>query len=218
MSFFISTIDAPVDNLESLYTAPIKTVGYKRKVAALAFFLIVSSMNEEAYGAETCQRQGTKQTTEFVEPWRWSFPSVQLKGVNVELNQTVYKLFARHVSAVWQRQESLNKLRESFYENFEKEQDDINIFLPLFNNMSKKLLNLKIEEAFVDVSRKKELIDFNLILEKGIFLSIAKRTDEMSDDVMFTIARNHETLVIDEMPMSELMPKITEIMMELKAL
>jgi hypothetical protein len=35
---------------------------------------------------------------------------------------------------------------------------------------------------------------------------------------MFTIARNHETLVIDEMPMSELMPKVSEIIMELKAL
>ena len=47
--------------------------------------------------------------------------------------------------------------------------------------------------------------------------SFGSRTT-VSDDVMFTIARNHETLVIDEMPMSELMPKVSEIMMELKAL
>ena len=90
--------------------------------------------------------------------------------------------------------------------------------MSLFKTMAGPLSQLTIKDAFVDVSRKKGMIDFNLNLEKGIFLSVAKRTDEISDDVMFTIARNHETLVIDEMPISELMPKVSEIIMELKAL
>ena len=95
---------------------------------------------------------------------------------------------------------------------------DIGDFMSLFKTMAGPLSQLTIKDAFVDVSRKKGMIDFNLNLEKGIFLSVAKRTDEISDDVMFTIARNHETLVIDEMPISELMPKVSEIIMELKAL
>ena len=173
MDYFVSTTDASINSLENLYTAPVKSVGYKLKVAALALFLIVSSMNKEAYGAESHSRQENQHTTEFVELWRDPFPATQLSGVEVTLDRTIYKIYASHASKFWQRQESLDKLRESFYANFNKGETDIDSFSPLFKTMANELSALKIDYSFVDVSRKKGMIDFNLNLEEGVFLSVA---------------------------------------------
>jgi len=216
MDYFVSTTDASINSLENLYTAPVKSVGYKLKVAALALFLIVSSMNKEAYGAESHSRQENQHTTEFVELWRDPFPATQLSGVEVTLDRTIYKIYASHASKFWQRQESLDKLRESFYANFNKGETDIDSFSPLFKTMANELSALKIDYSFVDVSRKKGMIDFNLNLEEGVFLSVAKHIVDQTDDVMFTIARNHKTIVIDEMPLRELMNKVTNVMTQLK--
>jgi len=118
----------------------------------------------------------------------------------------------------WQRKVSARKLQDSFYENFDDNQDDIDRFLPMFKAMSRELSRLPIEEVFVDVSRKKGMIDFNLSMQEGVFLSVAKTLDEKSDNVMFSIARNHNTLVIDEMPLRGLMKKVVNVVAQLKTL
>lgn len=216
MNYTISTADSSFDSLEHLYTAPIKIIGYKLKVAALAFFLIVSSMNEEAYGSESRIHQETQQTTEYVDTWRGSYDEDMYNGVEVELNQTAYRLFARQVSTIWQRQESLNKLRESFYANFDENQADLSRYNSLFKILANELSYLSIKYAFVDVSRREDMIDFNMNLDEDIFLSVAKKLEEQSDEVMFTIARNRKTLVIDEMPIKELIMKVSDVMAQLK--
>ena len=119
-------------------------------------------------------------------------------------------------SVVAQQFESLTKLYESFYENFEDYQDDINHFQPLFIKMSNELKRLKIDETFVDVSRKKNMIDFNLNLEEGLFLSVASSVDNTTDEVMFSVARNHKTLVIDMMPLKEVVDRTVEVLSDLK--
>lgn len=216
MNFTVSTVDTSFDSLENLYSAPVRTVGYRLRVAALAIFLVVSSMNDEAYGAEHHVAISSHNTTELVEFGRRSFAYSQYTDVSVELNREALKLLARQVSASWQRQQSLDKLRESFYANFEDGQQDFDRFAPLFKTMAKELSALKIDYSFVDVSRKKGMIDFNLNIEEGIFLSVAKQIEEPSNDVMFTIARNHKTLVIDEMPLHELMGKVNNVVAQLK--
>lgn len=217
MDYIVSTTDTSFSSLENLYTAPIKTIGYKLKVAALAFFLFVSSMNWEAYGMESHFRQETQQTTEFVDAWRGPSHEAMFCSFDVELNQVEYKLYARQVSAMWQRQENLNKLRESFYANFDKGQADVDHFSPSFNLLANELSNLTINYAFVDVSRKKDLIDFNMDLEEGVFLSVAKKLDEPSEEVMFSIARNRKTLVVDEMLIKDLIMKVSDVMDQLKS-
>lgn len=217
MNYIVSTTDVMFDSLENLYNAPVKAVGYKRKVAAFTLFLIVSSMNEEAYGAEWNTHQGSQQTTGFVESLKREVPCVQLSGVELKLNNTTYKLFARDVSTVWQRQESLNILRESFFANFDEGQTDIDRFSSLFKNLANELSKLKIKYAFIDVSRNKGMIDFNLNLDEDIFLSVAKELNETTGNVMFTIARNHKTIAIDEMPIRELVKKVNAVISQLKS-
>lgn len=112
---------------------------------------------------------------------------------------------------------SLAKMVESFLNNFDEGQCDIERFNPLFYKVADKLNCLKIEYAFVDVSRKRGVIDFNLYLEEGIFLSVAKEIDEPSDDVMFTIVRNYKTIAIGEMPLDDLITKVKSIITKLKS-
>lgn len=205
------TSDSGFGSLSQLYNAPQRKIGYELKVAGLAIMLFVTPISIGAYKSILSDDHFEKSKMEFVERSHYTFQRITLgqQIVNVKVQPT----------AAWlQRQETVGFLFESFSENFGKGKQDIGDFMSLFKTMAGPLSQLTIKDAFVDVSRKKGMIDFNLNLEKGIFLSVAKRTDEISDDVMFTIARNHETLVIDEMPISELMPKVSEIIMELKAL
>ncbi len=203
--------DSGFGSLSQLYNAPRRKIGYELKVAGLAIILFVTPISAGAYKSNLDDDHFRKSQMEFYERSHYNFQRITVgqEIVNVKVQPT----------AAWlQRQETFGSLFESFSENFGKGQQDIGDFMSLFKSMAGPLSQLTIKDAFVDVSRKRGMIDFNLNLEKGIFLSVAKRIDETSDDVMFSIARNHETLVIDEMPMSELMPKVSEIMMELKAL
>lgn len=134
---------------------------------------------------------------------------------NDTLEQEIVNVKMQPTEDQLQHQETFVSLFKSFSENFDNGQQDIGEFMPMFKTMAGPLSQLTIKDAFVDVNRKKGMIDFNLYLEKGIFLSVAKCIAEMSDDVMFTIARNHKTLVIGEMPLSELMHNVSEIVMEL---
>lgn len=86
-------------------------------------------------------------------------------------------------------------------------------FLPMFRELASQLSRLKIKDAFVDVGKRKGIIDFNLYLENGLFLSVARTFsfEEDDEDVMFAIGRNGRTLVLDMAPLSELMGKMAEI-------
>ena len=110
--------------------------------------------------------------------------------------------------------QTFDRLFNSFEQNFDVNSTDKEHFMPVFECLADALCVLEIKDIFVDVSRKQDLIDFNLTLENGLFLSVAKNVFQKSDDVMFAIARNSKTLVIDEMPLAELMKKLNEIIIE----
>ena len=109
-----------------------------------------------------------------------------------------------------------DKLYKSFSESFNDSQDDVERFEPLFMKIANELKCLNICSAFVDVSRKKNLIDFNLNLENGLFLSVASNVEEPTDDVMFSLAMNHKTIVINMMPLKEVVERTIEIMSQIK--
>ena len=109
-----------------------------------------------------------------------------------------------------------DKLYKSFLENFNDSQDDVEHFEPLFMNIAGELKRLNICSAFVDVSRKKNLIDFNLNLENGLFLSVASNVGEPTNDVMFSLALNHKPLVVDVMPLGEVVERTIEVMRQIK--
>lgn len=198
----VSTFNRP----ESLYVAPVKVVMNKIKIGALALFLLVASLQAEAYTPGHGGYDVLINKTEYV-----STQSIDNNNVSVKLGQQIYQLIVRDTEILKLRYEMYGKLLDSFHENFAEGQEDIDVFWPLFKAMASQLSALRLEDAFVDVSRKKGMIDFNLNLEKGYFLSVAKSIDETSNGVMFAIAKDHQTLVIDEMPLEELIHEVREV-------
>lgn len=219
MAFTVATDETKFDNLDNLYTAPASTIGHKIRVTTLALFLVVTSIDAQAdeIGNFQAKIDNNPKIEMFEKPL---FANSLLSGsdITVSINQIGYTVLVRESPLPWQKKVTARKLQDSFYENFEDNQDDIDRFQPLFKAMSRELSRLPVEEVFVDVSRKKGMIDFNLNLQEGVFLSVAKTVDETSDNVMFSIARNHNTLVIDEMPLRGLMKRVVNVVAQLKTL
>lgn len=112
--------------------------------------------------------------------------------------------------------DSFDKLNKSFNENFKNSKQPIERFKPLFTKIADELKQLNATDVFVDVSFKKNIIDFNLSFEEGLFLSVASGVDNATDEVMFSVARNHKTLVIDTIQLKEVVQKAIDILNELK--
>ncbi len=217
MAYTVATEETKFDSLDNLYSAPVSTIGHKIKVTALALFLVVTSI--DAQSDEMGKYQANIDNSPDIEMVNNShFTNSLLSGITVSINQTDYTVLVRENPLPWQRKVVVRKLQDSFYENFDENQDDIDHFLPLFKSMTRELCRLPIEDVFVDVSRKKSMIDFNLNMQEGIFLSVAKTIGDASGNVMFSLARNHNTLVIDEMPLRELMRKVVNVVAQLKTL
>lgn len=217
MAFTVVTEETTIDNLNNLYSAPVSMIGHKIRVTALALSLVVTSIDAQADEMGKFQvKIDNSPRIEIVD--NSLFTNSLLSGIPVSINQMDYTVLVRENPLPWQRKLAARKLQDSFYENFDDNQDDIERFLPVFKSITMELSRLPIVEVFVDVSRKKGMIDFNLNLQEGVFLSVAKTVDETSDNVMFSIARNHNTLVIDEMPLPELMQKVVNVVAQLKTL
>ena len=71
--------------------------------------------------------------------------------------------------------------------------EDTSIFLPIFSKVANELCQLKIEDVFVDVSTERGMMDFNLTLKDGWFVSVVPRGD---NKVMYSLAKNHQTIDI----------------------
>ena len=89
------------------------------------------------------------------------------------------------------------KILESFEKNFNETNRHLkNDYLSLFNPMADALCVYDIKDVFVDVGFKKGIVDINVFMEDGWFLSIAKTFDNEGDEVMFTIEKKEKTLDI----------------------
>lgn len=211
MQFTITAADTSYNSLESLYTAPIRVISRKVKVAALAFLLFVGSVDAGAIESKTFVESDVKAQVEISDFRSPLFSESQFSDLEVVLKQNDLKVFARMLTAFQQRKESMDILCKSFVENFDDGQTDVERFAPVFKTMSAQLCQLKIVDAFVDVSRKKDLIDFNLNLKNGYFLSVAKKLSETDNNVMFAIAKEQQTLAVDEMPLADLIREVKEL-------
>lgn len=221
MAFTVTTEEISFDSLNNLYIAPVSTIGHKIRVTALALFLVVTSIDAKVDDMGKFQAKFVNNPQLEMNYGNFlsnTATNTLLTGIPVTINQADYKVMVSENPLPWQRKVTTRKLYNSFYENFEKNQDDIDCFLPLFKAMTKELSRLQIEDVFVDVSRKKGMIDFNLNMQENIFLSVAKMVNEESDNVMFSLARNHNTLVIDEMPLHNLMLKVVNVVAQLKTI
>lgn len=108
-------------------------------------------------------------------------------------------------------------LRASFESHFKESDADREVFKLVFDELASIVVQWGIQDSYVDVSRTRMLVDFNLALAHNLFVSVAKEPTKESHEVMFTIARNGRTLVIDKMQLNELNARVTGLISELNA-
>lgn len=113
------------------------------------------------------------------------------------------------VNAFSNRQKMLD---DSFEAAFNDEKADYEMFFPTFEQLKASVRKLDFKGCFVDVSRSRERVNFNLSFNGGLFVSLAKTVDSTeSNDVMFSISRNKRKIIISQMDVDELIEKIKDV-------
>lgn len=102
------------------------------------------------------------------------------------------------------------KLYESFSESY-KTGKYIKKFEDTYLKMVEDISTLAFKDCFVDLSNKRNRVDFNLSFDNNINISVARSTDSNDDIDMFSVSRNNETIVISTMKHNELIKKLKEI-------
>lgn len=102
------------------------------------------------------------------------------------------------------------KLYESFSESY-KTGKYIKKFEDTYLKMVKDISTLAFTGCFVDLSNKMNIVDFNLMFDDNINISVARSTDSNDDMDMFSISRNKKKIIISIMKHNELIKKLKEI-------
>ena len=123
-----------------------------------------------------------------------------------------------------------DKLYESFAKNFDGGEID-GEYLAVFEKIASQISRLEIFDCFVDVGKKKRIVDFNILLPNGIFISVCRYLDSTGqvyelegggevvvDDetVFYSIEREEKTLSIGIIHLDEFTEKMLEIQKEFK--
>lgn len=102
------------------------------------------------------------------------------------------------------------KLYESFSESY-KTGKYIKKFKDTFLKMVEDISTLAFTDCFVNLSNKRNRVDFNLSFDSNMFISVARSTDSNDDMDMFSVSRNKKKIVISIMKHNELIKKLKEI-------
>lgn len=125
-----------------------------------------------------------------------------------------------------------DKLYESFAKNFDGGEID-GEYLAVFEKIASQISRLEIFDCFVDVGKKKRIVDFNILLPNGIFISVCRYLDSIGqiyelegggevvvDDetVFYSIEREEKTLSIGIIHLDEFIWKMLEIQRDFREL
>lgn len=126
-----------------------------------------------------------------------------------ETNSSLYMLIPNDVDAHYKI------LLDSFMSHFAQQGDDT-LYRYSFDKLAKALSNLHFKKAFVDVNSVNRRIDFYLNVGHKMLLTVSQVPKDVDDDVvMFSIEQNHETIVMDQIQLQELIRKIQRIQLSL---
>lgn len=114
-----------------------------------------------------------------------------------------------------QVQDNMGNLNSSFLSHFDENMSDMYKFFPTYEQIRNAVCNLDIKDQYVDISRRQKFVDFNLYLDDDITVSITKYISNHDDNVMFTISRHGRTLVVNQMPLFDLINEIYGMMDDL---
>lgn len=125
---------------------------------------------------------------------------------------------------------SYDKLYESFAKNFDGGEID-GEYLAVFEKIASQTSRLEILDCFVDVGKKKRIVDFNVYLPDDLFISVCRYLDstgqvyELEDGgdvvvddetVFYSIEREEKTLSIGIIHLDEFTEKMLEIQKEFR--
>ena len=126
-----------------------------------------------------------------------------------ETNSSLYMLISNDASTHYQI------LLDSFKSHF-AQQGDEDFYQYSFDKLAKALSTLQFKKAFVDVNAISRRIDFYLNLGHKMLLTVSQVPKDVDDEiVMFSIEQNHETIVMDQIQLHELISKIQQIQISL---
>ena len=125
-----------------------------------------------------------------------------------------------------------DKLHESFAKNFDGGEID-GEYLVVFEKIASQISRLEILDCFVDVGKKKRIVDFNVYLPNDMFISVCRYLDSTGqvyelegggevvvDDetVFYSIEREEKTLSIGIIHLDEFIGKMLEIQRDFREL
>lgn len=94
------------------------------------------------------------------------------------------------------RGRSYEKIYRSFKSNFLNDPKEEPKWTRVFEMLVKEVENLEIKDVFVDVGRKRGVIDMSLCLPSGIGVSLSKELGDHSDSFMYAFSKDHHVLSI----------------------
>ena len=137
-------------------------------------------------------------------------------GLQVNLKDAgnpVLKVF--RVTEKSRQDEVFIRFRSSFEENNVSEVER-EFYTPLFKQMADKLKALPVENEHVTIGRQDSTVTFYLYLGKNLLLSVSKAISQIAtDDVMFSVSLNKKVVVVDRLPVDELITRIEKTYSEL---
>lgn len=128
---------------------------------------------------------------------------------------------------------SYDKFYNSFKQNFGDGEEIGDDFLNVFEKIARQLDRLEVLDCIIDVGKKKRMIDFNVYLPNGIFISVCRYLDSTGqvyelegggevvvDDetVFYSIDRDERTLSIGIIHLDEFIRKMLEIQRDFRKL
>lgn len=109
--------------------------------------------------------------------------------------------------------ENYLELKKTFEEHFTQDASDKILYESVFSSIAESICDLDMCGSYVDVSRIQKLVDFNVCLQKDVFLSVAKRIDQKdNNNVMFSLSHENRVILVDQMDLNTLMFKIKQML------
>lgn len=138
---------------------------------------------------------------------------INISGSKVNMNRQCLVLPLRLDLRI---NKNYDTLYRSYCKHFDDDVKEADKYFGMFQNIANSLKGLYIKKAFVDVDKRKGLLDFSINLGNHVVLTIGKSIESVTDDyVMFTLSYHGELEVADTLPLDELIKRVDNIQTEL---
>ena len=180
----------------------------RREVRMGSISLFTFPVANQEYTIETAQN------TSKGSPFRLNLNIDYGHQINItDAGRSVLKVI--NVAGKIRQDEVFMRFSSSFEENNMSEVER-EFYTPLFKQMADKLKALPVESEHVTIGRQDGTVTFYLYLGKNLLLTVSKAVSQLAtDDVMFSVSLKKKVMVVDRLPVDELITCIEKTYSEL---